>query len=98
MLAGAPARIVDIGPVGAERSGELHHVTRRLARKLAPAVTVNAIAPGPVETEVAVDHSIPLQRLGGPDDIAGAVLYLCSPAGAWVTGSVLTVDGGLSLT
>ena len=39
-----------------------------------------------------------MQRIGAPDDIAGAAIYLASPAAAWVTGTVLTIDGGVSLT
>ena len=46
----------------------------------------------------AIAKTVPLQRIGTPDDIAGAAIYLASPAAAWVTGTVLTVDGGVSLT
>jgi NAD(P)-dependent dehydrogenase (short-subunit alcohol dehydrogenase family) len=72
-------------------------------------VTVNAIAPGYVPSKMTeglaawgVDadkaaKSIPLGRMGGAEDMAGAALFLASPAGAWVTGAVLPVDGG-SLT
>jgi NAD(P)-dependent dehydrogenase (short-subunit alcohol dehydrogenase family) len=82
--------------------------TRTTAREWAPAVRVNALAPGIVATDiyrptrVVVDpHSltgrIPLGRLGEPADVAAAALYLCSPAASFVTGSVLVVDGGQSI-
>jgi len=70
-------------------------------------VTVNAVAPGFIETDMSeavrnkagdiIKKMIPLKRLGKPDDIANVVLFLCSPAGAYMTGQLLTVDGGLSL-
>ena len=46
----------------------------------------------------AIAKTVPLQRIGAPADIAAAAIYLASPAGSWVTGTVLTVDGGVSLT
>lgn len=86
----------------------LHHFTRHLARRLAPTITVNAISPGPFDSRMmapilarhadAIAQSVPLRRIGAPADIAGAAIYLASPAAAWVTGAVLTVDGGVSLT
>jgi NAD(P)-dependent dehydrogenase (short-subunit alcohol dehydrogenase family) len=118
--AGGPSRIINIGSIAGERVSDmdnyaytsskaaLHHLTRHLARRLAPSVTVNAIAPGPFQSLMTADvlarhgdaiaRTAPMQRIGQPDDIAAAALYLSSPAGAWVTGTVLTVDGGLSLT
>lgn len=85
----------------------LLHMTRQLALELAPKVRVNAIAPGLVKTqfakalwqtnEEAVAARTPLRRLGEPDDIAPAALFLASDAGAWVTGEVMVVDGGASL-
>jgi 3-oxoacyl-[acyl-carrier protein] reductase len=70
-------------------------------------ITVNAVAPGFIETDMTVDvrnvaedqikKRIPLRRLGQPDDIAGAVLFLASDEAAYITGQVLTVDGGLTL-
>ncbi len=69
-------------------------------------ITVNAIAPGYVPSKMseqlhaytgdagAVVARIPLRRMGEPGDMAGAALFLASPAGAWVTGIVLPVDGG----
>jgi 7-alpha-hydroxysteroid dehydrogenase len=85
----------------------LSHMTRLMAADLAPKVRVNAISVGSVATSalqiVLDDDSIrqemvrrtPLKRLGEPDDIAFAALYLASPAGSFVTGKVFEVDGGL---
>ncbi|MFM8218772.1 MAG: 3-oxoacyl-[acyl-carrier-protein] reductase [Planctomycetaceae bacterium] len=82
--------------------------TRCLAKELASrGVTVNAVAPGFIETdmtqavrnaaEAEIKKTIPLKRLGRPEDIANAVLFLASDAASYVTGQVLTVDGGLTL-
>lgn len=85
----------------------LAHYTRLAARDLSPRIRVNAIAVGSVATSaldiVLADDAMrttmedvtPLRRIGHPDDIAAAVLYLASPAGSYVTGKVLEVDGGL---
>ncbi|QYG93128.1 SDR family oxidoreductase [Iamia sp. SCSIO 61187] len=85
----------------------LMHLTRTLAQELGPTVRVNAVAPGLVRTdmarglweehEAAIAPRFPLQRLGEPEDIAGAVLYLVSDLSAWVTGTTLVVDGGALL-
>ena len=85
----------------------LHHLTRVLARELGPrGITVNAIAPGPFESKMMAETlrlvgdqiaaAAPLGRIGQPDDMAGAALYLASRAGAYVTGAVIPVDGGLT--
>ncbi|MEV6900133.1 SDR family oxidoreductase [Amycolatopsis sp. NPDC051372] len=85
----------------------LSHYTRLAAVDLAPKVRVNAICVGSVltsalelvagneEIRVKMENATPLQRIGSADDVASAVLYLASPAGAYVTGKVLEVDGGL---
>lgn len=84
----------------------LNQMTRNLAQDYGPAVRVNAVEPGTIETEALAPYltperrermlaSTPLGRLGQPDDIAAAVLFLCSPAASWITGKVLGVDGGV---
>jgi NAD(P)-dependent dehydrogenase (short-subunit alcohol dehydrogenase family) len=86
----------------------LHHMTRVLACELGPRnVTVNAVAPGPFESKMmaatlrehgeAIAAAAPLRRIGRPDDMAGVALYLAGRAGAYVTGAVIPVDGGISL-
>lgn len=79
------------------------HLTRQLAGELGP-VRVNAIAPGLVRTDLAralwengedaVARRLPLGRIGEPDDVATAVLFLASDAARWITGHTLVVDGG----
>ncbi len=85
----------------------LAHYTRLAARDLAPRVRVNAIAVGSVATSAldlvldddatrtAMEQATPLRRIGDPEDVAAAVLYLASPASAYVTGRILELDGGL---
>jgi NAD(P)-dependent dehydrogenase (short-subunit alcohol dehydrogenase family) len=87
----------------------VHMVTRQLAHRLArDHITVNAIAPGPFRSkmmafvldaeggEAMVASGVPLGRIGRDDDMAGAVIYLASRAGAYLTGAVIPVDGGIS--
>jgi 3-oxoacyl-[acyl-carrier protein] reductase len=80
--------------------------TQSVAKELAGrGITVNAIAPGFIETDMtselkpemrdAILKQIPLGGFGQAEDIAGAALYLAGPAGRYVTGQVLTVDGGM---
>jgi len=87
----------------------LHHLTRVLARELGPRrITVNAVAPGPFESKMmaatlqtfgdAIAAAAPLKRIGRPDDMAGVAIYLASRAGAYVTGAVIPVDGGIGTT
>jgi NAD(P)-dependent dehydrogenase (short-subunit alcohol dehydrogenase family) len=87
----------------------VHMLTRQLARQLAGEhITVNAIAPGPFEsrmmafalddpsTRAAIERQVPLGRIGRPDDMAGTAIFLASRAGAYLTGTVIPVDGGLT--
>ena len=85
----------------------VHHLTRVLAHRLAAQnITVNAIAPGPFESKMmhetlerfrdAIVASCPLGRIGEPEDVAGAAIYLASRAGAFLTGAVIPVDGGIT--
>jgi len=85
----------------------VHHLTRVLARRLASEhITVNAVAPGPFESKMmektletfhdAIVGSVPLHRIGAPEDMAGISLFLASRAGAYLTGAVIPVDGGMS--
>lgn len=85
----------------------LIHLTRSLAKELAPSVRVNAIAPGLVKTDMAralwepneasLGAMVPLARLGEPEDIASAALFLASDASSWITGTTMVVDGGMLL-
>ncbi len=93
------------GPYAAAKAG-MNNLTETLALELAPRIRVNTVAPGPVATEAfrevlgtegrdtEIAATIPLGRLGTPDDIAAAVVYLASPAASWVTGQLLLVAGG----
>jgi NAD(P)-dependent dehydrogenase (short-subunit alcohol dehydrogenase family) len=85
----------------------LIHLTKQLAMELGPTVRVNALVPGLVKTRfsralyeadeegAAVRH--PMKRLGVPDDIAGAALFLASDAASWLTGEAIVIDGGALL-
>jgi NAD(P)-dependent dehydrogenase (short-subunit alcohol dehydrogenase family) len=87
----------------------VHMLTRHLARRLAAEqITVNAIAPGPFESKMMaflldepaaraqVEASVPLGRIGRPDDVAGLTLFLASRAGSYLTGAVIPLDGGIT--
>jgi len=103
-VGGMSTEVSGIGYYNATKAAVIH-LTRQLAAELAPGVRVNAIAPGIVKTDFAralwepdeegLGRRMPLRRIGRPDDIGGAAVYLASDAAAWVTGDVLVVDGGL---
>ena len=87
----------------------VHHLTRVLAKKLSSSrITVNAVAPGPFESKMmaatletfgeAIAKDCPMGRIGRPDDMAGVAVFLASRAGAYVTGAIIPVDGGISTT
>lgn len=112
-------RVINIGSIAARlggglvgssayatSKGGLIAFTRACARELAPlGITVNAVAPGPIETRVlgglSAEHrarlvsGVPLGRLGGPDDVAAAVCFLASAEAGWITGQTLDVNGGM---
>jgi NAD(P)-dependent dehydrogenase (short-subunit alcohol dehydrogenase family) len=93
------------GPYAAAKAA-MNNLTETLALELAPDIRVNTVAPGPVATEAfeavlntagqldAIAATIPLGRMGTPDDIAAAVVYLASDAASWVTGQLILVAGG----
>lgn len=85
----------------------MNQMTRVTSYELAPAIRVNAVAPGAVETpstsmitenadmRAQTEKWIPLRRMGKPMDLALGILYLASPASAFVTGKILEIDGGM---
>jgi NAD(P)-dependent dehydrogenase (short-subunit alcohol dehydrogenase family) len=117
---GDPARVINVGSIDgikvpfienyayAPSKAAVHHLTRVLAVKLGPrGVTVNAVAPGPFESQMTkwllenhkgdIEANCPLKRIGEPADMAGVALYLASRAGAYVNGVVIPVDGGICI-
>lgn len=95
------------GPYGASKAA-VNSLTQTLAAELAPNIRVNAVAPGPIPTEnfnqstnfpegkpVEQLIGVPLGRLGAPEDIGHAVVFMASPAADWITGQCLYVTGGL---
>ena len=102
VLTGMPGRNPEL--FAAVKGGVLAF-SKSLARSLAPRVRVNVIAPGWIETSfaaavdegrrAAVADSTPLKRWGTPDDVAGAAVFLASPAAAFLTGQTILVGGGV---
>ena len=89
----------------AATKGAVISITKSLAVELAPNITVNCVAPGWVDTEMAakpyagggrakIERSIPLGRVASADDVAGPVVFLCSPLARHITGEILNVNGG----
>ena len=115
---GDPARVINIGSIDglqaplletyaySSSKAAVHHLTRVLAHRFAPKITVNAVAPGPFESKMmretlerfhdSIVASCPMGRIGDPADMAGVAIYLASKAGAYGTGAVIPVDGGIS--
>ncbi|HWP41596.1 MAG TPA: SDR family oxidoreductase [Blastocatellia bacterium] len=116
-----PARVINIGSIDGIKvpfidnfaysasKAAVHHLTRVLALKLGErGITVNAVAPGPFESQMTkwlletyrerIESTCPLGRIGSPSDMAGVAIYLASRAGAYVNGAVIPVDGGISIT
>lgn len=115
-----PARIIniasDLGHLGRENmtaytasKGAIMSMTRTWARELAPSILVNAIAPGPIETDmltpefmspeaIAADLATPLARFGSTDEIGALAAFLCTDGAAFTTGQVYGVNGGSVMT
>ena len=95
------------GPYAASKAA-VNSLTQTMSLELAPKIRVNAVAPGPIPTEnfnqstnfpegkpVEKIIGVPLGRMGTPEDIGNAVVFMCSDASSWVTGQCLYVTGGL---
>jgi 7-alpha-hydroxysteroid dehydrogenase len=109
-ISSAAGRIVRSGFVAyGTVKAALSFMTRQLAAEFAPRVRVNALAVGAVDTAALrpfltdeirgrMEAMTPMRRIGTVEDVALAALWLCSPAGSWVTGKVVEVDGGTEAT
>ena len=107
-ISSAIGRLTDRGFVAyGTAKAALSHFTRLLATECAPRIRVNAIAAGSIATTALgsvltpelrsiMEQNTPLRRIGEPRDIANGVVYLCSPAGSFLTGKVLEIDGGVT--
>lgn len=115
-----PSRVINIGSIDgihvpvlesysySASKAAVHQLTRHLAKRLAPAITVNAVAPGPFESKMMaatleafgdqIASAAPLKRIGRPDDMAGIAIFLASRAGSYLTGAIIPVDGGIATT
>jgi NAD(P)-dependent dehydrogenase (short-subunit alcohol dehydrogenase family) len=116
-----PARVINIGSIDGLKApfletyaypaskAAVHHMTRDMAVKLGGKnITVNAIAPGPFESQMTkwmldnfqtqFEKTCPMRRIGRPGDMAGVAIYLASRAGSYVDGVVIPVDGGICIT
>jgi NAD(P)-dependent dehydrogenase (short-subunit alcohol dehydrogenase family) len=115
-----PSRVINIGSIDgihvpvlesysySASKAAVHQLTRHLAKRLAPRITVNAVAPGPFESKMMaatleafgdqIAANAPMRRIGRPEDMAGVAIFLASRAGAYVTGAVVPVDGGIATT
>jgi NAD(P)-dependent dehydrogenase (short-subunit alcohol dehydrogenase family) len=113
-----PARVINIGSIDgihvpvletysySASKAAVHQLTRHLARRLAPRITVNAVAPGPFESKMMaatlaafgdqIAAAAPLKRIGRPEDMAGIAIFLASPAASYMTGAIVPVDGGIA--
>ncbi len=114
-----PSRVINIGSIDgihvpaletysySASKAAVHQLTRHLAKRLAPNITVNAVAPGPFESKMMaatleafgdqIAEAAPLKRIGRPDDMAGVAIFLASRAGSYLTGAVIPVDGGIAM-
>jgi 3-oxoacyl-[acyl-carrier protein] reductase len=88
--------------------GAMLSLTRSWARELAPDIVVNAVAPGPIDTPLlgfgrmspeqrALEVDNPLRRIGRPEEVAAAILFLASPTTTFMTGQCISVDGGAAM-